>query len=222
VADDAPVDDDALVSVEELALRWKTRTHVVARLVADQVIPSLDGGLLARGGRSDVPVLRPSWGEAMREDSPGAARRIDTAPGLHPAASAANDLHYALSKRDADAVWALSSSASRSAAGDPGRLVGLWLDALGEVFSARTGIATGVYALVPHRGVGVRLVGGVGPLPVVYDRPTPLDGRGMFVFVPEDVGWRADLPLTAADVDYPELVRSAPPAGWSRADDPLP
>jgi hypothetical protein len=64
--------------------------------------------------------------------------------GLHPAASAATDLHHALSERDSDAVWRLSSSASREEAGDADRLVNLWLETLGDIFNARTGVATGV------------------------------------------------------------------------------
>ncbi len=118
-------------------------------------------------------------------------------------------------------MWELSSLASREAAGHPNRLLRSWIEALGDIFTAHTGIATGVYALVPHRGVGIRLVGGVGPLPVIYDRPTPVDARGMFVFVVDNGAWHADLPLTQADVNYSELVRTAPPPGWSKADGPL-
>ncbi len=223
MADNAD-DADELISVEELALRWRTPVSAVADLVADGTIPSLDGGQLVRRGRLNMPVLRPSWAEAARVDSPGAARRLDLdlERRLHPAASAAVDLHKALADRDAFAVWELSSQDSREEAGDPEQLVNLWLTTPGDVFSARTGIATGVYALVPYRGVGVRIVAGVGPFPVVYDRPTPQAAVGIFVFIFEDGRWAADVLLTGADVDYVELVRSAPPDGWSRADGALP
>lgn len=221
---DDHADADQLISVEELALRWRTPVTAVADLVAGGAIPSLDSGELARRGRLNVPVLRQSWAEATRVDSPGAVRRLDLDLGdrLHPAASAAVDLHKALADRDAGAVWQLSSQESRAEAGDPDRLVALWLATLGDVFSARSGIATGVYALTPHRGVGVRLVQGVGPLPVVYDRPTPQAALGIFVFVLEQGRWRADVLLTGADVDFFELVQSAPPEGWSPADGALP
>lgn len=220
----ADADADELISVEELALRWRTPVSAVADLVAGGTIPSLDGGRLASRARLDIPVLRPSWAEATRVDSPGAVRRLDLdlEDRLHPAASAGLDLHKALSDREAVAVWELSSQESRQEAGDPEQLVELWLATLGDVFSARIGIATGVYSLVPYRGVGVRLVAGVGPLPVMYDRPTPQAAVGMFVLVLERRQWYADVGLTGADVDYPELVRSAPPEGWSRADGALP
>ena len=221
---DAADDADELISVEELALRWRTPVSAVADRVADGTIPSLDGGKLARRGWLNIPVLRPSWAEATRVDSPGAPRRLDLdlEGRLHPAASAAVDLHQALVDRDDSAVWELSSRDSREEAGDPEQLINRWFTALGDVCSARTGIATGVYALVPHRGVGVRIAAGVGPFPVVYDRPTPQAAVGMFVFVFEDGRWAADVLLTGADVDYFELLRSAPPEGWSRADGALP
>jgi len=217
-------DSETLVSVDELALRWRTPSSAVAQLVADGVIPSLDGGLLARRGRLDVPVLRPSWAERARVDSPGASRRLDVGleKGLHPAATAAVELHAALADRDAGGVWSLSSTASKEQAGAPPRLLEHWIAAMGDVFSRDTGVATGVYALVPHRGVGVRIVGEVGPLPIRYDRATPQSAIGMFVFVPESDTWRADLPLTAADIDYLELTRTAPPAGWTASDGALP
>jgi hypothetical protein len=62
--------DDELISVEELALRWRTPASAVADLVASGTIPSLDGGQLARRARLNIPVLRPSWAEATRVDSP--------------------------------------------------------------------------------------------------------------------------------------------------------
>lgn len=164
----------------------------------------------------------PGGGHARR--LAGRIRRLDLDLDgrLHPAASAATDLHEALSDRDAVAVWELSSQQSREEAGNPEGLVALWLATLGDVFSTGTAIATGVYALVPYRGVGVRLVAGVGPWAVVYDRPTPQAPIGMFVFVLEHGQWCADVLLSGAEVDYPELVRSAPPKGWSRADGALP
>lgn len=221
VADD---DTDGLISVEELALRWRTPVNAIVPLVVDRTIPSLDGGHLAGRGRLDVPVLRPSWAEATRVDSPGAARRLDLDLGehLHRAASTALALHEALADRSAASVWKLSSQASREEAGNPTQLVDLWLAALGDVFNERTGIATGVYALVPHRGVGVRIVGGIGPMPVRYEHPTPQMPIGTIVVVPEDGDWRADVILTGADIDYVSLVRSAPPDDWSRDDGALP
>ncbi|MEJ7784843.1 MAG: hypothetical protein WKF96_08570 [Solirubrobacteraceae bacterium] len=217
-------DDDALISVAELALRWRAGVNAVAGYVADGRIPSLDGGELARRGQLDIPVVRPSWGERVRVDSEGASRRIDLVEnaGVHPAARAAIDLHYALSMRDQNGVWALSSSASVAQLDDPEELQTAWLALYGDNFRDDTGVASGVYALVPHRGVGVRLVHGVGPLTFRYEKPTPVDAFGLLVLVEEDGAWRADLPLSAADFSYLEVLSSAPPEDWSRDDGPLP
>ena len=216
-------DADALISVDELALRWRTSVAAVVVLVENGTIPSLDGGRLAGAGTTDVPLLRPSWAELVRVDSPGAVRRMDleTTDRLHPAASTAIDLHHAVSKGDEAVVWQLSSLESTSALKDGGELLHQWQSIMGDVFASDVGLATGVYALVPERGVGVRLIAGIGPHPEVYSRPTPQAAIGIFVLIEQEGRWVADTALTDADIDYLSLVRSAPPAGWSPSDGAL-
>jgi hypothetical protein len=212
-SEDKSAPSGALLSVEDIALRWGTGSDVVARLVGDGTIPSLDMGLLAREGRTDVPVVRAEWAESVRVDSPGAVRRVDDPWGehLHPAASTALDFHQAMSEGDADAVYALSSRASRSLGGTPEQLLETWLDCLGDGFSRRTGITTGVYLLTPHQGVGVRLTDTVPAAPERFELPTPVNLVGVIPLIEEDGVWRVDLVTARLDEDLGVLITTAPP-----------
>lgn len=182
--------------------------------MADGTIASLDGGLLARSGRTDVPCLRESWAESVRTDSPGAIRRIDTADaGAHPAAIVALDLHHALSVGDADSAWMLSSEATRRKVGSRDMVLDAWRAGLGDIFSPQTGIASGVYDLRPYSAVGVRIVDDVAPVPEVATQPTPVRAAGAFVIIEEAGTFRADLPLSSSGVNWVKFMATAPEGG---------
>ncbi|MGZ6669986.1 MAG: hypothetical protein ACXVH3_35560 [Solirubrobacteraceae bacterium] len=183
----------------------------VAPLVAEGTIRSLDGGRVVRAGGFDVPCLRHSWAEETRVDSPGAVRRIDDpySDGLHPAAQVAFDFFGALGDGDAHLVHALSTHESRELT--PDALLAAWRDALGDAAGPRIAIKSGVYRLDPHPGVGVRLMHEAPPIPVRVDAPTHMWAAEMIPLLPQEKSWRADLGLARLDVNWPELLRTAPP-----------
>jgi hypothetical protein len=207
--------EDPLVSIEDIALRWHTGIATVRALVADRSIESLDGGLLAQEGRTDVPVSRLSWAEEVRQDSPGAARRVDDELGgaLHPAAQAAIRFFDAVRDGDADVVWAMSTPASHEIAVDEDDLYVEWLLALGDALDGHVGIATGVYSLEPYPGYGVRLVGDPPAVPERFDKATPVWPVGLLPLQEIEGQWLVDLPTATLDVEWFALLRTAPPGG---------
>lgn len=202
---------DPLLSVEDIARHWKVSTAAVVPLVVDGSIASLDGGRLVSSTHLDVPCIRLSWAERVRVDSPGAVRRIDTADaGVHPAAAAAYQLHVALQDNDVEAVWNLSSLASRAMTRAPEELLQEWRRHLASALGPDVSLTTGVYRLDPYPGVGVRLIHESAPIPYLVEKPTPVLAAGLIPLVHEEDVWRGDLALARLDVDWAALLRSAP------------
>lgn len=203
---------DPLLSIEQIARVWKVDTSIVTELVDDGSLPTLDGGASAQHGRLDVPCARLSWAEGLRVDSPGAVRRInDPHSGfMHAAASIAAELHRALAVENIDEVWELSTQESRAEGGSRAGLWARWRAALPDGFGDDVAITTGVYQLLPHPGVGVRLVHSIAPVPHSHDRATPIPSAGLIPMIREDGAWRAHLPLAELDVEWFSLLRTAP------------
>jgi hypothetical protein len=187
-------EEDPLLSVTQVARLYGTGLRVVVSLVEQGVLPSLDGARLVSVGRLDVPLIRRSWAVALQKDSRGASRRLDDRDGVHPAAEAALEFHAALDLNDAERVYELSSRASRHQRA-PGQLLDEWRRELAHVFAEPSGIGTAVYSLAPRNAVVVRILGDPPPIPRAVTAPTPAWVLAIVPFVPEDDGWKADLPM---------------------------
>lgn len=203
---------DPLLSVEEIARLWKVDTDIVSELVEDRSLPTLDGGAAVKRGRLDVPCARLTWAEALRVDSPGAVRRIDDPHSgyMHAAAYVAMQLHRALADEDIGRVWDLSSQESRAEGESPEGLWARWRAALPDGFGDDVAITSGVYELLPHRGVGVRLVHSLTTVPISVDKATPIRSAGLIPMIEEDGAWYAHLPLAELGVEWFSLLRTAP------------
>jgi hypothetical protein len=209
---DAPGDDsDPLVSVDDLAREWQVTSATVAPLVTSGRMPSLDGGRIVREGRLDVPCVRRSWAEALRVDSPGAARRVDLsfADGVHPAFAVAYEFYNAVVDGDADAVHRFSSAESRSL--ESQTLLAAWREHLSDALDDGISITSGVYRLDPYPGVGVRLIREAPPIAVVVDKPTPVWPAGLIPLQEGPDGWRVDLETARLDVDWTQLMQTSLP-----------
>jgi hypothetical protein len=199
-----------LVSIQDVALHWRTGVEAVRDLVSSGLIPSLDGGELARAGLTAVPCMREAWAESARVSSPGSGRRIDDPWGdhLHPAAARALDFYNALSDGNAQSVWDMSSTASREAFQAEPLLLEAWRDLLGGALAAPAAITTGVYDLAPHSGVGIRLTLDAPLMPERIDVPTPMRMAGVIALVQERGSWFADITVAGADEDWSALLAS--------------
>jgi hypothetical protein len=203
--------NDPLVSIDDLAREWQVTSATVAPLVASGRMLSLDGGRIVREGRLDVPCVRRSWAEALRVDSPGAARRIDLSftDRVHPAFAVAYQFYNAVVDGDADVVLSLSSTESRSLG--PQALLVAWREHLGDALDDGVSITSGVYRLDPYPAVGVRLIREAPPIAVVVDKATPVWPAGLIPLKEEADGWRADLETARLDVDWTQLTQTPLP-----------
>jgi hypothetical protein len=188
--------DDRLMSVAQVARHYGVGVATIAKLVGSGTICSLDRGRLIGQGQFDVPLIRLSWAEAIRVDSPGASRRIDPdSEALRGAVQTAVDFHAAVDESDAEAMFRLSSAATRASGGEADTVAARWREAVGNVMNSGTGVATGAYSLAPLQAIAMRVVYDAPAIPTVYTKPTPLFAATLLPLVPEDGEWRVDFDL---------------------------
>jgi hypothetical protein len=210
--------DDPLLSVSQIARIWGTGLEAVISLVDSGALPSLDRGELIRQGQLEVPLIRESWAEFMRMDSPGAERILAPPDGenLHPAVRRALALHAALEEGDSAFLWALSSLASRKGH-SPESLLARWSELNHGGYPEGSGVGTTIYSLAPLPAVGARVFANAPKSPRTIDKPTPATLLAVLPFVWEN-DWVVDLPIysgEATDLFLPALLTTPPPEGAS-------
>jgi hypothetical protein len=208
--------DDPLLSVAQIARLWGTGLEAVTSLVISGALPSLDRGELIRRGELEIPLIRESWAEFMRIDSPGAERILAPPAGskVHPAARRALALHAALESGDADSLWALSSQASHKGH-NPESLLARWSEINHGGYPEGSGVGTTIYSLAPLPAVGARVFANAPKSPRTIDKPTPATLLAVLPFVWENE-WVVDLPIYSGegtDLFLPALLTTPPPEG---------
>lgn len=206
------VSDDPLLSVSQIARIWGTGLDVVIDLVNSETLPSLDRGELIHQGRLDVPLIRRSWAEFLRSDSEGAGRIVEPPDGelVHPAVSVALGVHSALDEGDAEALYELSSEASREGR-DPGALLARWMEINQGGYPADSGVGSTIYSLAPLPAVAARVFANAPKMPRAITRATPARLLAVLPFVDEDGEWKVDLPMYEGPVFLPELLTTPMP-----------
>jgi hypothetical protein len=192
--------ENPLLSIREVARQLDLGVEAAAEVIARGSIPSIDGGQLAEQGRYDVPVVRRSRLEQLREqwDSElGQSTRIDSdvEEGLHPAAVSAISFLYAVSEGLKDGVFALSSARTRETADSAKELTRIWKQRIGREALRKGGIASGVYPYPEENAVIIRVVKDPGPISFRVERMTMMPLYTLLPLVEEEGVWRADLPL---------------------------
>lgn len=207
----SPLRDD-LLSVNDVARLWGTGLTAVARSVDVGEVLSLDRGLLIAEGRYDVPVIRRSWAEAPRRDSPGASRILHppSEAAFHPAVETAFDFHKALDLDDAGGVSATSTAASCEGR-TPDELLGQWQRVGSHLLQPDAGVGTTVYSLAPLDAVAARIIADAPALPRAVTKPTPATMIDALPLVLEEDSWRVDLPLFERREEWIHLLTSPPP-----------
>ena len=208
---------DPLLSVSQIARHWGTGLDVVVALVETDTLPSLDRGELISRGHLDAPLIRESWAEFMRNDSPGAGRVLDPPEGerVHPAFRVALDVHSALDTADSEALWELSSEASREGRSHESRPA-RWQEVNEGQYPEDSGVGSTIYSLAPLKAVGARVFANAPKTPRIVSKPTPATLVAVLPLVWEEGNWRVDLPLYAGDateIFLPSLLTEPPPEG---------
>lgn len=209
-ADGTGESDDRLLSVTQVARYYGVGVATISGLVVDSTVASLDRGRLVAAGRFDIPLIRRSWADAIRVNSPGASRRIDPDQLMGPAARSAYDFHSAIDLKDSAAIYKLSSAATQ-AWGNQAAVVERWHDAVGDLMNSSTGVASGVYTLAPLEAVAVRIVYDAPKVPTVFTRPTPLKVATVLPLVEEDGAWKVDFALWEEQDRLQELLNQPLP-----------
>lgn len=192
---------DPLLSIIEVARHIGHTVEATAELVAQENIPSVDGGQLATRGRFDVGVVRRSrLLEAEASWASGLTKRIDigedTEDGLHPAAVSALAFLEAVEKRNDAQVAFLSTERTRARAESDRQLRRLWKRELGSEVLKKAGLASGVYPYPNEPGaVILRLVWNPAPVSYVVRKAVPLNSPKRLPLIEEDGVYRVDLPL---------------------------
>lgn len=205
--------DDPLLSVSQIARLYGTGLETVVGLIRDRMLPSLDDGKLLDEDRLDVPVIRRSWATALQNPSEGSDRIIHPESGeaVHPAARVALDFHSALDERDADAVWRLSSAASRERL-DPIPLLERWFELNEGGYPTDSGVGTAIYSLAPLPAVAARVFAEAPKVPRAVEAPTPARLIAVLPLKEEDGEWRVDLQLYEGPVLLPRVLAEPMPA----------
>ncbi len=202
--------DDELLSINEVARLWGTGLAAVLNSIQTGQLMSLDRGLLAAEARYDVPMIRRSWAEAPRQDSPGASRLLEAPAGepSHPAAQVAFDFHKALDLGDAAKLYDTSSAESRGV-GSREELLEAWRTVGGHLTQPNAGVGTAVYTLAPLGAVAARVFADAPTLPRAVTRSTPASLIDPLPLVLEGAGWKVDLPLFERRQEWSHLLTSS-------------
>lgn len=205
--------DDPLLSVSQIARLWGTGVDIVIHLVDSGTLPSLDRGALISEGRLDVPLIRRSWAEFLCSDSQGAGRIVEPPEGesVHPALPVAIDVVSALDEGDAEALYRLSSKASREGC-DPDALLARWMEINNGGYPSDSGVGSKIYSLAPLPAVAARVFANAPKTPRIITRATPALLL-VLPFVEEDGEWKVDLPMYEGPVYLPELLTTPMPNG---------
>lgn len=205
-------DDDPLLSVSQIARIWGTGLDTVVDLVNSETLPSLDRGELVRQGRLDVPLIRRSWAEFLRFDTDSTGRIVEPPKGerVHPAFIVALDFHSALDERDAEALYGLSSKASREGR-DPDALLARWIEYTGGGFPTDSGVGSTVYSLAPLPALAARVFANAPKVLRAVTRATPARLLAVLPLVEEKGEWKIDLPMFEGPVFLPELLNTPMP-----------
>lgn len=202
--------DDKLLSVNDVARLWGTGLAAVVDAVERGDLRSLDRGLLVAERRYDVPLIRWSWADALRQASPGG--RVVTGPSsddFHPALEPAFEFHKALDLADAARVYSLSSAESRSDRSEAD-LLDAWLAAASHLFDDNAGIGTTIYSLEPLPAVAARVIANAPAMPRAITKPTPATLVDALPLVSEADGWRVDLALFERRHEWIHALNSSP------------
>jgi hypothetical protein len=204
--------DDPLMSVAQVARLYGTGLQVVIGLVNSQVLASLDAGRSLSRGRVDVPVIRRSWAEALRQPGKGSSRILHPQEGesLHPAFFVAVDFHVALEEQDAEVLYNLSSAATREHF-DADGLLTQWLNFTEGGFPSDSGVGSVIYSLAPLPAVAVRIFAEAPKFPRAVTAPTPATLIAVLPLVEEDGEWKVDLQLFEGPVYLPRILEEPMP-----------
>lgn len=203
---------DPLLSVSQIARLWGTGLETVVDLVDSSTLPSLDRGELIRRGQFDVPLIRRSWAEFLRSNPEATGRLIEPPEGerVHPALLVALDVHSALGQEDAEALYGLSSEASREDR-SPDELLARWMEINQGGYPPNSGVGSSIYSLAPLPAVAARVFADAPKVPRAQTKPTPALLIAVLPLVEEGGTWKVDLPLYEGPVFLPEhLVTPMP------------
>lgn len=203
---------DELLSINELARAWGTGLTTIVALIQSGQLPSLDRGLLTAEGAYDVPMIRRSWSERLRRDSPAASRTLAPPPEgpFHPAFETAFNFHKAFDLNDGNGMFAASSAASREGR-SPSDLLAAWESAAPHLRQQDAGVGTTIYSLAPIDAVAARVIADAPALPRAAFRPTPVTLLDALPLVYEGAEWRVDLPLFERREEWFHLLTSPLP-----------
>ena len=205
-----PVSDDKLLSVNDVARLWGTGLAIVVESIENGDLPSLDRGLVVAEGGYDIPLIRRSWAEALREPPAGSSRRLDPPEGetFHPGFEIAYEFHKALDLGEAKRVFYLSSAESRDGRTAP-ELLDAWHSP--HLFEQNAGVGSTLYSLEPFPAIAARIFAEAPALPRAltdWTRATFLDALPL---VRDPDGWRLDLPLYERRDEWIHLLDSPLP-----------
>lgn len=202
---------DPLLTVAEVAREMQVSVGQVAGLVAYGQLRSLDRGRLVEKGRYDVPLIRASSVATVFGGAPDQEAQIDRrhGDGPHPAALQLHLVLEAIDGKNPNAIWELSSQATRAMAETPHGAMELWREVLALVLKTRPGIATPGYLIPGRDAVFIRLVQDPLPLGQEFSRTTKVLVFGAVPFVHEDGLWLADVPLIQAYESWRDALRAA-------------
>jgi hypothetical protein len=199
--------DDPLLSASQVARTWGTGLDIVVSLVEGEALPSLDRGDLIRKGHLDIPLIRRSWAEFLRDDYEATGRVLPPPRGatVHPAFNTAFAVHAALAEGDAETLYDLSSLASRNER-DAQTLLARWNELNDGGYPDNSGVGSNIYSLHPLPAVAARVLADAPPVPRAVVKPTPATLLAVLPLVSEDGDWKVDLPLYEGPVWLPELL----------------
>jgi hypothetical protein len=204
--------ENPLLSASQVARMWGTGLETVVELVESSTLPSLDRGELIRQGRLDVPLIRRSWAEFLHLDGDSSARIVRPPEGerVHPAFVAALDVHSALDERDAEALYRLSSLASRQGR-DADALLARWIEFTEGGFPTDSGVGSAIYTLAPLPALAARVFAEAPKVPRALTRAAPARLLAVLPLVEEHDEWKVDLPMFEGPAFLPEVLTSPLP-----------
>jgi hypothetical protein len=210
--------EDPLLSVNDVARLWGTGLTIVVDSIQLGDLPSLDRGLIVAEGRYDVPLIRRSWADALREPPAGAERAVDAPEGeaFHPGAMIAYEFHKALDLRNAQRVYVLSSAESRSGR-TADELLDEWYSP--HLFERNAGVGTTLWSLEPFPAVAARVF---AEAPAMARALTDWTRAGFLDALPliaESDAWRLDLPLYRRKAEWTHLLDSPLPGAADGSGD---
>jgi hypothetical protein len=215
--------DDPLLSASQVARFWGTGLQTVVELVESNTLPSLDRGELIRQGRLDVPLVRRSWAQFLRLDGDSSPRIVRPPEGerVHPAFRAACDVHAALDERDAEALYGLSSKASRDGR-DADGLLARWIELTEGGFPTDSGVGSAIYTLAPLPALAARVFAEAPKVPRAVTHTAPARLLAVLPLVEESGKWKVDLPMFEGPAFLPEVLTTALPGDeGSEPDDEI-